>query len=323
MSEALSSSPSPRRGQEGLQRGLLAGGDGGRAGARVALGVEQHLVERAGLQDLALLGGGRAEQRGVDPRQRIGHRLALGPVDERRELDQLQVAHGAVGDVEVGVQAQLAQAPAGARDRAQQLVAQRGEGGVQRLVGAEELLGALLPRRRPARRAPPPGRARGAAARRRPSARRSRGRAPRARGSSPTCSSRRMSATCSARVSAASSSCSSASGIGSASAPARAGHARGLQAEDEDVAELAPLRGVHRHDADGAVAALAGALLVVVQARLGHRRHVAGEVAPGRLRRAAHVGGGQVAQARERRRAARRRRPGRRRAAGGAARGGR
>ena len=33
---------------------------------------------------------------------------------------------------------------------------------------------------------------------------------------------------------------------------------------------------------------------------LGHRRHVAGEVAPGGLRRAAHVGGGQVAQARER-----------------------
>jgi hypothetical protein len=52
-----------------------------------------------------------------------------------------------VGDVEVGVQSQLAQPPAGARDRAQQLVAQRGEGRVQRLVRAEELLGALLPRR--------------------------------------------------------------------------------------------------------------------------------------------------------------------------------
>ena len=208
--------PVAARGQEGLQRGLLAGGDGGRAGARVVLGVEQHLVERAGLQDLALLGGGRAEQRGVDPRQGVGHRLARGAVDERGELDQLEVAHGAVGDVEVGVQAQLAQAPGGARDRAQQLVAQRGEGRVQRLVGAEELLGALLPRRLRARRAPPRGRARGAAARRRPSARRSRGRAPRARVSSRRRCSRRMSSTCSARVSAASSSCSSASGIGSA-----------------------------------------------------------------------------------------------------------
>ncbi len=84
-------------------------------------------------------------------------------------------------------------------------------------------------------------------------------------------------------------------------APPRAGHARRLQAEDEHVAELAPLRGVHGQHADGAVAALAGALLlVVVQAGLGHRRHVACEVAPGGLRRAAHVGGGQVAEARER-----------------------
>ena len=184
MSEALSSSPSPRVGRKASSEGSSRAAMAAARAARVALGVEQHLVERAGLQDLALLGGGRAEQRGVDPRQRIGHRLAGRPVDERGELDQLQVAHGAVGDVEVGVQAQLAQAPAGARDRAQQLVAQRGEGGVQRLVGAEELLGALLPRRVAARRAPPPGRARGAAARRRPSARRSRGRAPRARGSS-------------------------------------------------------------------------------------------------------------------------------------------
>src|SRR3954449_3459659 len=79
MSEALSSRPSPRvgrngssdgpargggaggagagGGQERLERRLVAGGDRGGAGARVALGVEHHVVERARLEDLALLRG--------------------------------------------------------------------------------------------------------------------------------------------------------------------------------------------------------------------------------------------------------------------------
>ena len=68
-----------------------------------------------------------------------------GAVQQRRELEQLEVAHDAVGDVEVGVEAQLAEARADARDVVQQLVAQRLVGRVQRLVGAEQLLLALLP----------------------------------------------------------------------------------------------------------------------------------------------------------------------------------
>ena len=81
--------------------------------------------------------------------------------DQRRQLEQLQVAHDRVRDVEVGVEAQLAQPPAGARGPLQQLVAQQAVGGVQRLGGAEQLLLALLPhgaeQRRAPSRAPPAG----------------------------------------------------------------------------------------------------------------------------------------------------------------------
>ena len=110
------------------------------------------------------------------------------------------------------------------------------------------------------------------------------------------------------------------SGIGSTSTPPRPGHPRRLQAADEDVVELQPLGGVHRQDGDGVVARRRAVLVLGVAdpARLGHRGQPARELARRRLRRAPHVGRGQLADRRAATRAARRRRPARRRAAGGA-----
>ena len=83
----------------------------------------------------------------ADLRERLGD--ALWPVAALRStaasLTQLEVAHDAVGDLDVGVQAQLDERPADARDVAQQLVAQLAERRVQRLVGAEQLLAAVAP----------------------------------------------------------------------------------------------------------------------------------------------------------------------------------
>ena len=88
---------------------------GGRSPARAArsslLGGEQRLVERR------RSGGSRARsgvvaasRRSVDVRERLLQALALRALQQRRELEQLQVAHDAVGDVEIGVQPQLARA---------------------------------------------------------------------------------------------------------------------------------------------------------------------------------------------------------------------
>ena len=133
--------------QELLQRRLRALRDGPRAQLLVALGVEQVLVERGRLEDLALLGGGGLQQPRVDLRQRLGdrQRAVAGALHQRRQLEHLEVAHDGVRDVEVGVEAQLAQPPADLRDRREQLVAQDPEGRLQRLGGTEQLLVARLP----------------------------------------------------------------------------------------------------------------------------------------------------------------------------------
>ena len=253
MSEALSSSPSPRVGRNGSSDGS----------SRAAMAAARARASRSASSSISsselvwrisrCCAVAALQERGVDARQRVGHRLAGRALDERGELDQLEVAHDAVGDVEVGVQAQLAQAPAGARDRAQQLVAQRGEGRVQRLVGAEELLVALLPAAPATRRAPPRRTATAAAARRAPSAPRRPGRAPRARASSRRAgggaSRRRAPRACRApapRAAARRGSARPGAGARRACAPtAGRGRRRG---------ELAPLRGVHRHHGDRAVA---------------------------------------------------------------------
>ena len=77
--------------------------------------------------------------------------------------------------------------------------------------------------------------------------------------------------------------------------PVRARHARGGKPEHEDVVELEPLGGVHRHHLHGGRRRRADRLLLA-QARLRDRGQVAGEVARRGLRLAAHVGGGQLGQ---------------------------
>ena len=128
-------------GDEGVQRRLGGGGAGGRDLGRVAARVAQPVVQRAGLQHLALGGAGALAEQRVDLGQRLLDLLAGGrPVDQRGHLDQLQEAgHGAV-HVGGRVQAHLAQLPAHLGDGVQQLVAHDPERGVQALGGAEQLL---------------------------------------------------------------------------------------------------------------------------------------------------------------------------------------
>ena len=139
--------PAAAPGQERLQRRLVARGHGARAQPLVALGVQQVVVQRRRQEDLALLGRGGLQQAHVDLGQRLLHRqLARArALQQRGELDQLQVAHDGVGDVEVGVEAQLAEPAADLGDGRQQLVAQQPERRLQRLRRPEQLLLARLP----------------------------------------------------------------------------------------------------------------------------------------------------------------------------------
>ena len=96
MSEADSIRPSPRRGMNGSSDGSRAVAAPGRcAGSRPR--VAQPVVERRGVEHLALLGGGALRQQRVDLRQRLLHRLAgLRAVDQRRHLHQLEEARDGV-----------------------------------------------------------------------------------------------------------------------------------------------------------------------------------------------------------------------------------
>ena len=114
--------------QERAERGLFAvpyarAHDRLGPGVALALAGEQHLVERRGLEDLALQRRRRGQQPRVEVGQRLLDALARRALEQRRELQQLQVAHDPVGDVQIGVQAQLAQAPADARDAREHLLA--------------------------------------------------------------------------------------------------------------------------------------------------------------------------------------------------------
>ena len=237
--------PVAARGRNGSSDGSARGGLRGRAAA-VALGVEQRVVERRRSRRISRCSGvSRLQQARVDVRQRVGDRSARRGARAARELDQLEVAHDGVRDVEVGVEAQLAEAPADLRDRRQQLVAQRRNVDVQRLRRPEQLLLARPPTNRRPRPAPPRRTATAAAPRRGPSAPGRRARARRARASSRRAASRRISA----RVRRAVQSGGTASLISSVrdrlEQPApRARHARAHQAEDEDVVELVARGGV-------------------------------------------------------------------------------
>ena len=219
-------------------------------------------------------------------------------LEQRRELDQLEVAHDRVRDVEVGVEAQLAEPAADLRDGRQQLVAQHPERRLQRLGRAEQLLLARLPlaadrrarllgeRRRLLQRAAlgalrvgehePPPRARHRDVQQPPHL-------GDVGGLACPAGTRLLDQRVGDRLERA---------------PARAGHARGHQAEHVDVVELAALGRVHRHHLHAA-RALAGRRLLLAQPGLGDRGDRARELARGGLRRAAHVGGGELGEAGE------------------------
>jgi hypothetical protein len=159
MSDAGEHQPVAAAGEERLERRLGARRDRPRAQPLVALGVEQVLVERRRLEDLALLGGRGLQQPRVDLGSASATDMrAAGPcaLEQRRELDQLEVAHDGVGDVEVGVEAQLPEPAADLGDGGEQLVAQEPEGRLQRLGRARRAPRASPPTRRRPPRAPPP-----------------------------------------------------------------------------------------------------------------------------------------------------------------------
>ena len=225
-----------------------------------------------------------------------------------------------MGDVEVGVEAQLAQARADARDLLEQLVAQLAVGRVERLVGAEELLGVLVPLRaeRDAR----------LLEERRRRLERAAVRALGVGEDEPARRARHRDAEQAAHLGDVRGArvgrqalVQQLVGQRLVGVAARAGHPRAVQPEHEDVVELPPLRAAHRHHRDAARAARVGLLLA--QPGLGDGGDRAGELPRRALRRAADVVGGQLAEPRQIRAGARRRRRWRRRAAGGAGRGAR
>jgi hypothetical protein len=84
---------------------------------------KQRLIERRGLEDLALQWGRGGKQAGVHISKRLRHALPGRALEQRRELEQLQVANHPVRDVQVGVQAQLAETPTDTCDASEHLLA--------------------------------------------------------------------------------------------------------------------------------------------------------------------------------------------------------
>ena len=279
--------------EERLQGRLGPRGRRGAASPVVAFGVDEDVVERRAHEHLALQRRHRREEVLVDARQRVGHRLPGRPLEQRRDLEDLEVARDGVRHVEVGVEAQLAQPARRALHVAEQLVAQRLERRVQRLLGPEELLLDRLPLRaeRLARllgeRRRRPGRvvvgALGVGDRQRPARARHREvRQPAHVGDVRLRRRRRVDA-------------------GRRLRAAHARHARGLHPAEDDVVRLqgrGPRHRQHAHRGPGPGPA-GRARLVVAQPRVGHRRRVARELARRGLRRAPHVGGGHLGQARQ------------------------
>ena len=127
--------------QEGLQRGLLAGGDQlAPAAVALALGVEQVGVERGGVELGLLLGRRDLAQQPVDRLDRLRRRLVAGPLGQRRQLQQLQVAGDRPVDVDRGVEARLRELAPGLPGGLEHLLAQHAVGRVQALGRAEQLL---------------------------------------------------------------------------------------------------------------------------------------------------------------------------------------
>ena len=129
MSEADSARPSPLRGRngpsEGSSRGAIAcararssaSAELGAPASSVSSSVEVWRISRCS-------GVAAASRRALMSASASATLWPAGRCSSADELQQLQVAHDAVGDVEVGVQAQLAEAPADARDAREHLLAQ-------------------------------------------------------------------------------------------------------------------------------------------------------------------------------------------------------
>ena len=110
------------------------------AGHRVAVGVAQQSSSLGG-HDLPLLGSGDLAKDVVDRGERVADLLTLfGALDQRRDLEQLEVARHGLVDVEVGVEPHFAEPPSHARHGVEQLVAEDAEHRVQALGRTEELL---------------------------------------------------------------------------------------------------------------------------------------------------------------------------------------
>ena len=199
MSVADSSRPSPRRGRNGSSDGSL------RCATAAARAAARRARRRAGsrrAREVSKISrcsdGRRLEQPRVDLRQRLVHgQLARArALEQRGELEQLQVADDRVRDVEVGVEAQLAEPPADLRRPSS--AARRAAAGTSTAAsrpGRTAPPRAAPTRRRP-RRAPPPRTATAAAPRRGRCAPGRRARAARRARVIATCSSRRISAAC-------------------------------------------------------------------------------------------------------------------------------
>ena len=214
---------------------------------------------------------------------------------QRGELEQLEVADDGVRDVEVGVEAQLAEPAADLGDGGEQLVAQHPERRLERLGRPEQLLLARPPTRR--RRRSRASSANGDGCCSAPRSVRS-GKASTSRRRARVmvmCRSRRISAACVALLSGGHGLLDQRLGDRLERAAPRAGHARGHQAEHVDVVELEALGGVHRHHAHAGRPLAAGRLLLA-QAGVGDGGDRAAEIPARGLRRAAHVVGGQLGE---------------------------
>ena len=125
MSEADSARPTPLRGRNGLSEGSSWRPGRRRAASPSCIGIgEQRLVQSGCLEYLSLRRGRGREQARVHVRQRVLQALPRRALNQRRELQELEVADDAVGDVKVGIQTQLAETPADARDALEHFVAQ-------------------------------------------------------------------------------------------------------------------------------------------------------------------------------------------------------
>ena len=281
---------------ERLERLLVVAADRAGAPVRVRLLVAQVLVEGRGHEQLALLGRRRLQQDLVDLRQRLGDGLALlGPLDQRRDLQQLEEADVGRRDVHVGVEPHLAEPSRDARDRVEHLVAHHPERRVQALGRARTAAPRGTPRSRRPRRAPP--------------RRTATGRAPCASSAQEsttllrarviaTCSSLRMSASWTSRAVVRQRLAQERVRHAVAAAARRAGKRGRVEACHERVRDLHVARGVHRDDRDRA-RQTGGDDLVLRQAGLGHGRQVAREIARRALRVAANVRARQVDELRD------------------------